>query len=369
MGKRKNELEELFKSNLIEISTDSELDSGMLDSTDIPDAEESFQVPFRNSKVQQSTSPREGAIKLQNTPTGGGDGKLAENSTRMNDQKPFQINRFPGIVHIHINHLEHFISSQSSDTFSLRLEVSGQTYSTPRYVQSRPATIGYHLAIPVTESGIEIKVIVIQQRNNKAFKSKTLMPICEGCIVLSGKELEQCQNKFEQRKSSWVRWRYQSLFKRFKEFFLGRPVSVGALHFTITYLADDEVLMVNMPPPTNVKELEKWIFVCNEAQNLFFSGYLSISEKNKNPVHCYIKWYGYTLFLFSTNHELGLESINIVDAHVSYSIDDSSFKFVLDQGEYEFYCDTSEKYYVCVDAITSLFGKSCQRDIISTQPV
>lgn len=354
---KKKELDKFFREHLIKLKPEPDLEMEMLSSVEIPETDECFVVPAIHQSHKHTKHLVGTPTKyLKNILFHKETCKIMPSSLENESTKPIKIRSFPGVLHIQLLALEYFKSPRQTDSFSLRIEFASRVYNTPHYARGQPVKINFYFSVPVNEEGVELKITLIRHRISKIFGSRTLHPVCKMNLKFNQADLENCRNRLKEEEASWYSWAPWSVFEYLKNLWCRKSLSAGLLQFTATYLANDEVPTVSSAAPTNSKELQRWLMVRHHADKLLYSGYILMRDKNRDWLHCYIKWYGYTIYVFLADTYCNIEVINIAGARPACNYKENAFKLSGDSGTYDFYCDTTERYYECLDAITILFG-------------
>lgn len=281
--------------------------------------------------------------------------------------------KFPGALHLVIDSITGY-GRKAGDTtgVSVRVDVNGKTSESAVYQEKKNIVVDFYVKAPVDEEGpVCIKIALIVRKAPSIFFRRHPVAVSE--CFFEFQSVDALQNRLIEMAGQWAPVHRTGIFKTVRRLFFHSEVPAGSVRLYGSYIASDEIPTINAPPPTTLYSLNKWLAVRKHAHNLLFAGYLTInyiSLKNNNFLFCesgslnpspkkmYVKWYGFTIFLFDAFLKKLAGSINIADAELSCDdLEKGVLTFRIDECAVEVICDTTEKLHGCMEAMSLLFPK------------
>ncbi|ORD93635.1 hypothetical protein ECANGB1_1838 [Enterospora canceri] len=251
--------------------------------------------------------------------------------------RPFYFNKFPGQIHLVIEEIRKInVNKFGDEFFILRVEYPDGYVESPEYSVEKTVTTGFHLKIPIAEnSKTKIRVLVLQSKKRKQVATSE--------IIIDNSLIKSVHNRLAEMKR---------IFRKVGGFFDifsndTRPVANECRIF-ISYLAVDEIPTINSIAPHSLLTLSKWLVARKYAYDLLFSGFVNVKGDINDTTkflwkHRYIKWYGYTLYIFNDKTKKLVSTINVTDAAVNTSgIKKGNVVFYMKREKLEIHSDSKE---------------------------
>ena len=245
--------------------------------------------------------------------------KIAENdkiTTKTSDPqhlRPFYFNKFPGTIHLVVEELSKVhIKLFNDDFIKIRIEVGSKIIESSEYSVEKVINPSFYVKIPIEgfENNLRVKIFILEPSSNRK--------IAQTEIEFDEKMINSIHNRLGEAKKAFKK------IKGFFDFFSSNVSPVGLCKVYCGYLSKDEVLTINSPVPYSLLTLSKWLVARKYAYDLLFSGFLNIKgDLNDSTKYLwklrYIKWFGYTLYIFNDKTKKIVSSINITDALIDLS--------------------------------------------------
>ncbi|KAI5170304.1 hypothetical protein PAEPH01_1322 [Pancytospora epiphaga] len=283
-------------------------------------------------------------------------------------------NKFPGTLHIALESVRGYTEKHSSNAgVSIKLEINGSNFESPVYQANKNIPLDFYVKMPITTSNpINIKAtLVLKKAPSLLFKGSSVPTAeCHFCL----KNIDPLHNRLIEMSGQWAAMRCSNIFKGVKQLLFAPEVPAGSLQLYASFIADDEVHTINAMAPHSLFTLNKWLTIYQHARNLLFAGYLSVRRMTSLELDCngeqqmcrigdekkmYVKWYGFTIFLFDAFTKKLCGSINLADAELSCEgLSQGMLSFKMQEGIAQVYCDTTEKLAGCIEAMSLLFPQA-----------
>lgn len=165
-------------------------------------------------------------------------------------------------------------------------------------------------------------------------------------------------NRLEEVKAVWRPYRSGGLQGFVSNLFFAPKDNNALLRAYCSFTSDEEV------PPAyfadSLPDLCKWVIVRKYAFHCLFEGVLNI--KGENHIYIwkrrYVKWYGYTLYVFDIHTNKMVGQIFLGDATPSLDlVKNRILKFIIGNEEIKVHCDTPESLLKCMEAAYIIFPK------------
>ncbi|OQS55827.1 hypothetical protein EHP00_369 [Ecytonucleospora hepatopenaei] len=225
--------------------------------------------------------------------------------------RPFFINKFPGEMHLVVENLNKVFPSRINDSFiRLRIEYFGTSMESTEFAVAKNMNPSFYIKVPLEEvnKNFKILIFVIESKNNKKIACAT--------IEFDKQMINSMHNRLVEIKKKFTK--VQSFFN----FFASDLPAASTCSVYAAYLSKDELPTINAPSPYSLLTLSKWLVARKYAYDLLFSGFLNIKGDLCDSTKFlwklrYVKWFGYTLYVFNDKTKKVVSSINITDAIIN----------------------------------------------------
>lgn len=259
------------------------------------------------------------------------------------------LNTFPGSLHISIKSLEKF---DIKDTIGVYLLISGDNVriETEMFIPDSYININRYFTIPIKstlKNTIKIKITMVVLRAEASDLSY------ETYLIFNNEIVENIHNKLHEMKSKLVTNTTSRFSKFFKKLYSKKDEGEVFLKAYSSFISDDDISVI----PENLLDLCKWIAMRKLAHICFYRGYLNVKGMNNDYrwTRRYIKWYGYTLYIFDANTDVYIGSASLFGSipvlnNAKYGI----MKFLLNDHCIELHSDTNDSLIQCMEAINMI---------------
>lgn len=225
--------------------------------------------------------------------------------------RPFYFNKFPGSLHLVVETLYKVSKTRLNDDFiKIRVEWNGGFWESTECSVAKEMNPSFHMRIPLEnlKKIFTLNIFIVESGSSKK--------VAVSAIEFDEKMINSIHNRLGEIKK---------IFKKITGFlgFLnnGLPVAHGCRVYC-AYISKDELPTINSPNPYSLLSLSKWLVARKYAYDLMFSGFLNVKGDINDTTRFlwklrYVKWFGYTLYIFNDKTKKIVSSVNITDALVN----------------------------------------------------
>ncbi|KAL6121189.1 hypothetical protein NUSPORA_01937 [Nucleospora cyclopteri] len=276
--------------------------------------------------------------------------------------RPFHFNKFPGHLHLVIDEINSVNLKLLKTSFiGISVQFADTELFSVEYSANKDIKTSFYLSLPVigVENLIKIKINLLSVKKTKKQK------IAQSEVILNREMINKLHNRLIETKKHFKSYS-DSFIKKLNILGSGTAPAKSATIFC-AYLSTDEIPTINSPAPYNLYSLSKWLVVRKYAYDLLFSGFLSVKGDTEDPTgylwkRRYIKWFGYTLYIFNEKTKKMVGSVNIADsvAHIE-NFSKGTVAFETKVFFLELHGDSKEKIRGMKTALNILFPSALKK--------
>lgn len=277
---------------------------------------------------------------------------IVSNTIINEDRRKIFIQKFPGKLFIALDSIEKLNLEPNSHIF-LKVLLNDKIILTNQFTESSFIKINQFITVPLSsikKSNFEIKIflnVFCEGKNDLKF---------ETVLKFNQNMIEKLHNKLEEIKSNWSLISNNSFKSIFNKMLFRSNKTEALLRSYCSFLSDQELTK----SPENLLDLCKWIMIRKYSCVCLFEGILNLKGVNGDYrwFRRYVKWYGYTIYIFDINTQKYIEQISLLDSiPILESIKKNIFKFHKNLSEVEIHCETQETLLSTMEAICTIFPK------------
>lgn len=276
------------------------------------------------------------------------------------EPREIHIQKFPGILFIHIDNIANFISS-SNDVESVAVKIICNGTDV-RYTEFRKedSTIDFSQLIKfrVRSAEINLRFFVVikyfQTKLNRLLSSNKFRKVSEATYKITQDTIDDHHNIFSERILNLKSYKTKNLVKNFKDMFSSKLPGAKSIKTFITYISKPELPDTKM----TTEKLVEFLVYRQNSIILWYKGYANVRGDCPVATHLWkrrlIEWHGYNIVIFN---EFSYKSVGVFDIsgckYVARNDDvfENYVKLIGKNGILEVQLDCKERFDVISDAV------------------